>query len=194
MFSIFVEVDHWRRHEENHHQCRVGTAVWRRNSSSMRQKLGLPRATNEWSARKSAGLASLRGVCDSERQRDLLDVAWASRRQSFSAATPLATLKVGFWVDVSGSVARKPWGDSMPGMSSTSQIYSFECDRCLSGTDMIKAFAWPAGYLAGASQAELMAVASGASPLPMVCILQLLHWAQPFAPWNCGSVDVDARR
>ena len=121
------------------------------------------------------------GACD--RKRDLVNVAWLARIKE-SPGIPTARLAENYWCDVSQSVCRKPWGAKLQSFRPNSQIYSFERDRVLKGSDCCRVRGLPMSLLQGTSQADLLQLATDATSLPLSVIVQSAMWANPFGAWR----------
>ena len=76
--------------------------------------------------------AALFGVPKLDRNKDILDIAWAHRviqKLERTSAPPLrADMARSFFCDLSQSVKRKPWSESIPTLTTTSRIYTYEKD------------------------------------------------------------------
>jgi hypothetical protein len=96
---------------------------WRSHSSQMREILGKSAAYAPWTSTHvmPAGLV--------DRQKDLLDLAWAfhKKQQAAKGVTATADLAKGFFADVGQAVQRRPWTyGTAPCLLQGSVIYSFE--------------------------------------------------------------------
>ena len=140
----------------------------------------IPRALSGWTDMPNV---SLHGVPNVPRQRDLLNIAWQSRVIA-RPSTPIDISKHNVWVDLSQSVLRRPWGDRLRAFRSRSHIYSYEQDRCLSGTDQLRVNGYPHRYLEGISQVDQLQLSEFATSVPMVCPTQIVLWCNPYGDWQ----------
>ena len=129
----------------------------------------------------------LRGVTDSQRQRDLIDIAFEARRKEFPLQASYRDIVHDFYVDLQQSVKRKPWSARFRTLRSRSHVYSFTHDRCITGSDQLRLLGWPTQYTQGMEQVACAELAEPGIPLPAVVIIETVMWANPFAPWNEGS-------
>ena len=106
----------------------------------IRHAHALPAGASPWSSQ-----AALRGLPDSERQRDVLDVAFLIAR----ARNPQATTKElvrSLWANPSQCVARTPWGQRPATPTTSALVYSFASDCVLSGEALLRGLGWPRGF------------------------------------------------
>jgi hypothetical protein len=149
----------------------------------VRTSLGLPRNSMPWTqlGAKLRGVAGLRKI-------DLVNVAWAARvNETRGQGKSTTDIKADFWVDVSKSVLRRPWSAKLRSFKDRCQLYSFEYDRCLSGSDQMRAHGWPLAMLVGAPQCDLVMVSADGSSLPLATLVQTVMWANPFGPWRMAT-------
>jgi len=179
----------WNDHERKQH--RPDLEIWRRHSSRTRTDLGAPRRSFEWTSKPHLRLV---GVPESERQRDLLDVAWISRLKEATPSETEVDLRKGFWCDLSQSVLRKPWSSRLRNFKSRGHLYSYEKDRCLSGSDQLRVLGWPKRFFDGVSQCEQLNLSEYATSMPLTCMLELCLWANPYGSWHSGPNTITAHR
>ena len=80
-------------------------ARWRSNSAKVRGRMGLAAGATPWTWRAAVHVV---GCTPSERQRDLLDVAWVARRSAFPDTALTREIRKSWWVNLSQSVQRHP--------------------------------------------------------------------------------------
>ena len=156
---------------------------WRQHSSAVRSSLNLPRTSMPWS---EAG-AALRGIGNSERKIDLVNVAWGARVQELGQRKSVQEMATNFWIDLGFSISRRPWSQKLRAIHKNSQLYSYQYDRCLTGDDCMQINGWPQGYVRGIPQTDLLSMAADGTSLPMVSVLQFVVWSNPFSDWHVTS-------
>jgi hypothetical protein len=108
--------------------------AWQRHSLNMRCQLGLATDARPWTGRRDM---ALRGVHQTDRVLDNIDLAWATRvRQppehvlNAPQAKRFDLLKENYYINCSQQNFRKAWGDLNTICTST-ELYSFELDRVI---------------------------------------------------------------
>ena len=173
----------WAAHERKQHHG-LQSDKWQQHTSRVRTSLALARSSMPWS---DLG-AKLRGV-HGARQTDLVNVAWAARiADTRGQGKTLAQLKANYWVDLSKTIARRPWSAKLRSFRGRCQLYSFEFDRCLSGSDLMRAYGWPAMLLQGVSQSDLTSSAAEGSSVPLATFMQAVMWSNPFGRWRAATL------
>jgi hypothetical protein len=114
------------------HKGRQNNAEWVKQSRAMRQKLGVSQAARPWTSR-----AQLCGVAGTQRELDVIDLAWISQCHRKRARTTDNSVAKGFWVNYSQSAARKPWGPVRT-VTTSNLIYSYELDRRLLPVELLR--------------------------------------------------------
>jgi len=174
----------WKFHERKQFSAH-GEPVWRRNSSNVRTSLGAPKSSSPWTGRPAASLAGVtRG---SDRQLDLLDVAWEARVASSKGRASWSAMTKDYWVDLSMTICRKPWSSSIRAFRPRSHLYSYEAGRCIDGKDELRILGWPFGHCCGGSDADLLNVAAEGGSLHLSTVLMLGMSSNPFGTWNSAS-------
>ena len=157
----------------------MASAKWLEHSSRIRSQASVPRNHMPWT-----DLGGARGVCG-ERKLDLVNVAWAMHEaENARLNRPVADLKHNLFVDLAQTILRKPWGVRLRSARQRCQIYSFEYDRCLVGSDLMRICGWPKGLLDGCSESDLMAVATESTSVPLASLIQFTMWSNPFGCWR----------
>lgn len=106
-------------------------------------------------------------------------------RESLKTGVPRSQL-CDYWVDLSQSVARRPWGNKLRPFRPMAQIYSFEMGRCLDGLDAMRLLGWPESFLSGLSPSDLLALsAEGSAPLPLAALVESVMHSNPYGSWHC---------
>jgi hypothetical protein len=127
----------------------------------------------------------LLGVADrTGRKADILDVAWASRLMECGASLSEDELRVNYWADLSQSIARRPWSARMRKFGIRPHLYSFEKDRSLGGADCMKVHGWPASFLVGSPQDDLLQMAESGTSVPLATAIELVLWCNPWGKWH----------
>ena len=163
--------------------------MWRRNSSKVRTDIGVPKVSSPWSQR--AGV-ELTGVSQkSKRQVDLVDVAFESRLKDTKGKLGVREMTEQLWCDLSLTVLRRPWTAArLRPFRARGHLYSFAADRCVSGADCMRLLGWPVAYTSGAPASDLLTLSAENMSLPLVTLLQLGMWCNPFGSWHeAGSED-----
>lgn len=160
-------------------------AQWRQESAHARSKLSISSSFDSWSAREDVA-----GLPAAMRQVDVANVAWAARMKSSPAGTTLSDLRNGYWVDLSQSVKRAPWG-RLGCVTCECMWYSFQYDSCLSGWDFVKSQGLPRGVAPAAqfSNADLRSLGGEAFACPCIGVATAAFWLNPWAPWWKGATD-----
>ena len=108
------------------------------------------------------------GLPDEPRMEDIVDLAWAVRRNG-AQNTVESDLQKGYWCFPHLSVDAKPWGSTLPPLTSQTIFFSFELDMALSGVAHMRLAGFPKSVPGTWSDASARAFAAGA------CFLFLLH-------------------
>ena len=174
---MFLEVRAWADQERP-----FSDAAWKRHSSTTRTHLGLPKNSSHWTSRDGVHLHGISP--NSKRQIDLINAAFEVRRNSLPPATPVETIIADLYVNVSQSISTKPWARQVGTLTTSSQWYHFGNDVCLSGMDHMVIQGWPRRFLYGTDQAHLHTLAGEATSMPVICMLELLMWANPWGSWH----------
>ena len=167
----------WGDHERKQH----GGMVWQQHSSRIRAEVGLAREAKPWTSKSTSRLI---GVGSAARKLDVIDVAWGSMCVEYGKTHSEHRLRTNFWVDCSQTISRRPWGTRMRSFRSRCQVYSFEKDRVLSGTDAMLVYGWPRHYLDGTSQSDLLSLAEVATCVPIVTLVMACVWSNPWGDWH----------
>ncbi len=104
---------------------------WREKSAKVRHGLNMPKDSHPW-----VGTHKLTGVPLSARQIDLVEVAWWAWKEQTRHDVGFKVSQVPRWfVDVSQSIERMPWGIRPGTVTQWSRIYAFHLDKVLDGED-----------------------------------------------------------
>jgi hypothetical protein len=153
---------------------------WREHSASIRSALGVPFVYKPWTTQKHV---TLRGVPNTDRARDLLDVAW-SARMAACPGSDWQTLARGFYCDLSQNVHMKPWRvDSMCTLCKGTRVYSFEFDCCLSGRHNLSCMGLPFSWGDELGDSRAQALAGQAFAAPCIASASLAFFLNRHAPW-----------
>lgn len=150
---------------------------WRIDSLFIRDKLNLAHSYKPYTTRSPR--PRMLGVPDSERMRDLLDVAEADRlRRGLSSD--------GFYCDLSQSVRRCPWGP-LRTLTVNSAVYDFGREMVLSPLEEMALQGFPAVELASSAGLRDPSVvcswAGQAMFVPCVAALKLAYFLNSWGPW-----------
>ena len=183
-----LQADVWDSHERKHHQSgKHWDSCWKSHSSRIRADLSAPRESAEWTSKKKP--KRLVGVTACPRQFDLLDVAFEARlREANRLRLPRRDI-LDFWVDLSQSVARRPWGNKSRPFKSRAQIYSYEAGRCIDGIDSMRLLGWPRAYLKGLTAGDLLALAGDGSSLSVAALVECVMVSNPFGDWHSNPTQ-----
>lgn len=108
-----------------------------------------------------------------ERQKEILDVAFLSIWASKGLELPHSEVIKNLYVDVSQAISRRPWG-RLRTLCTGSQIYSFEKDRVLIAEESLRLLGFPTGsWTASLTQSDIMGFAGNAMALPSVAAVSL---------------------
>lgn len=100
------------------------SSEWVGHSAAMRAKLNMPPGARPW----TASGASLRGISQTARILDLLDVAWFASTRGLSKGE-VDEVRGSLMVDISQGVERTPWKLQFGTITTTSEFYSYGLDR-----------------------------------------------------------------
>ena len=168
----------WCKHERKHHGAQ-GEAVWQRNSSLVRSGMGFARDSSPWSGMPNKQLL---GVTRCARQYDLVNCAWEARLKDIGRQRGGDAQN--FYVDVSQTILRKPWGPRLKPFRSRGHLFSFYADRCLDGAECLKILGWPQVFLQGSPPGDLLTLAADSGCLPASVLILALAHANPWADYH----------
>ena len=155
---------------------------WKGHTARVRSKLGLPAGSRPWSSLESTQVL---GCKPSERQLQILDVAFSAHRNTLKGTATSQETKLNLWADLSQSIHRKPWslGPSTPAQNSL--LYSFEADTVVSGHAVMRGMGIPVGTAPSAeySDAELKSIVGEMYSCPIVTMLSFAFYCWPEAEW-----------
>jgi len=156
-------------------------AKWRVHSSDIRAKYGIPRDSRPWTKRAAT---KLKGVEQTPRQKDVLDVGFALRLQASPIDTTTAQLVKDYWADVSSSVSRLPFSHGIQSYRQNSCHYSYEKDVVISGAFHMRTLGWPEQVLPRSVSDTMYRRMSGeAFSVPICFMLHWIMWCNPWGPW-----------
>ena len=125
---------------------------------------------------------------ESRRQVDLINVAFEARKRDFPVGTADEEVTRNLYVDLATTVRRKPWSAKFRTLRSRSHVYSYTFDRCLNGSDQLLLLCWPHRAMDGMSEVARAEMAESGIILPLVVLIELMMWRNPFGEWNEGVV------
>ncbi len=115
---------------------------WLQKSSAVRHKLNMHTDLHPWT-----GTHRLVGVPRSARQLDLIEVGWWAWKVKNQSRAGFKESEVPRWyVDVSTSVDRHPWGEYPGALTQWSRYYSYQLDKVLDGEDSSKSMQFAGAY------------------------------------------------
>ena len=156
-------------------------ANWRAKHAQVRAAHGLPPDYRPWT---SQAHVQLRGLPDSERYRDILDIGFAIMQKRFAGKSTAQVAK-GLWASPSQCVSRSPWSYSLATPTTSLEIYSYEKDWVLSGDSMLRLLGWPENRfpVEKFSNHELRGLAGESFSIPIVTQLTMAFYLNALAPW-----------
>lgn len=139
---------------------------WKKHSIEFRQKIGLAPHAKPWTSR-----ALLRGVRQTERTLDLLDVCWHCTTRGKSEAE-IAVTRQHLMCDISQNIARRPWAcEGFKTFTTVSDVYSFRLDRLVSEREKFALLGFPPNLrLEGLSEVALKDLVGDAMAVPSVSV------------------------
>ncbi len=147
---------------------------WESIHRAVRNKLHLSQDRQYWSA---GSQRELRGVPNSARMRDAIQISWGSRKPR-QRSLP--------WMqDLSQCTSRRPWGPVIPCVTTSALIYDFSIDACMTSRDVLLAMGFPVRTmdLCNLSPVQLTDVAGEFIFLPNLAIIIVALYLNPLAPW-----------
>ncbi len=149
-------------------------------ATQQRNLLGVSSTFADWTK-----TAKLRGVPNSDRYRDCLDVCWGAALKAAPEGTKRSDLVKGLWCNPSQAVQRKPWNPDSGGTVTTSSTwYSFEHDCVLDSVDFLRLHGHPALiHFTGLSEREAKMLGEEAFSVPIVTAFLSVFYYLPWAPW-----------
>ena len=132
----------------------------------------------------------LRGLPDSQRQRDYLDVLFGSAVVQ-NPGVDAASLAKNLWGDPSQNVDRIPkkHKKGVGTLTTSTALYSFECDAVLSGAAGIQLMGWHRGAapMEQVSESTARNLAGDSFSVPLAALMQCALFWNP--PPHRGGVD-----
>ena len=157
-------------------------ARWKAHSAMMRHKLGLAADAKPWTGRRGVTCGGYRLT---ERQADVLDVAWASRRSMMPENTTSDQLRENWWANLSQAVQRKPWSEVVHTTCRSGIEYSFQADTILTGFAQMQILGHPQNFANSEdfSSRELYELAGEGYSIPICSLFLHAFFCNPHAPW-----------
>jgi hypothetical protein len=154
---------------------------WKNHSATKRDSLEIAPDAAPWTGRPGI---LLRGLPDSARQRDILDVAFATKRKQQPDAT-FEMLQASLWANPSQGIQRAPWAHQPPTLCTSAEVYTFAGDAVLSGNAHFLMNGWPQGFCPRDlfQEQELRNMAGEAVSLPCLSLVMFAFYCNPHAPW-----------
>lgn len=163
-------------------------AKWRAHSALIRDRLKLPASGDghrPWTSR--AGV-HLRGLPDSHRQRDVLDVCFAAAARRRPDLT-VSQLVRDLWCNPGQGVQRLPYSERPPTFSSSCIMYHFGRDVALSGEAHMRLIGWNLGVapLEVMTDGDSRSLSADAFSVPIAALMTWAIYQIPSAPWWSGA-------
>ena len=156
---------------------------WRSRSVDARRARKLPSDSKLWTSRPEV---KLRGLPDSQRQRDYLDVLFGSAVVQ-NPGVDAASLAKNLWGDPSQNVDRIPkkHKKGVGTLTTSTALYSFECDAVLSGAAGIQLMGWHRGAapMEQVSESTARNLAGDSFSVPLAALMQCALFWNPHTPW-----------
>ena len=150
-------------------------AKWRAQSANMRAALSEElQHLRPWSP-----TAHLVGLAGTERQKELLDLAYLWTQEGLmikNYASSQQHVIRDLLCDVSQNITRKPWGQgTLRTFTTSTQMYSFELDRLVLPLEGMRLLGFPgaASLAHGVSSADLSDFVGEGMALPSICLAQM---------------------
>jgi hypothetical protein len=159
---------------------------WKSHSSAIRSAEGLAKhGGTKWC--ELPGI-KLKGLPDSERMRDVLNIGFLLRMKQAEAQDLRLTtdeLVYDFWCDVAQGVQRKPYRyGSPPTFKQNTIAYSFAEDLVLTGYQHMILMGWPPVFLSeSVSDAHYRSLSGESYSLPIITVLHYIMWCNPYGSW-----------
>ena len=167
---------------EKQHARTLEFLKWEAHSSTTRSHHQIARASKPWTSRRHV---QLKGVPDSARIRDVIDVGFAIRQKSNHHSVSTKDLIRDLFADVATSVHRLPYKQRGLGVfRQNSLIYSYDADVLLSGMSHMQLMGWPKSALSsGFSDADLRHLAGEYYSLPICTMITFCLYCNPWGSW-----------
>ena len=151
---------------------------WKERSMEVRNSLGMPASSNDWCGRPGV---NLRGLPDSPRQRDVLDVCFRAACRKRPGVSVQKVVQ-GLWANPSQNVDRLPFSTKPATFSSGLTQYSFEKDAVLSAAGHLKCVGWPKHYMPADTftEPELRTLAADSFSVPIAGVMRLALYYNPY--------------
>lgn len=147
----------------------------------MRDSLSMAMDSRPWTPHHE-----LRGLPNSDRMRDLIDVSYhRARRDTMDADTDEKEVPRGLFLDVSqGMMRARLCRDLLNSFGTKSMVYSYEHDIVLSGASHLQLFGWSRDRMSNFFSDDTLRDLAGESiSVPSLAIVLLALWMNPFADW-----------
>ena len=155
-------------------------AKWKQASVHVRCALQMGGSSSPWTSRQKL----LRGLPDTPRVRDLLDVCWhaAKRAQPHLSDDDLAAT---LYCNTSQSVSRLPCSFELPTQAGSAAVYHYASDAVLTGFSRMRLHGWSPRSLDYHSftQSDLKKLSGQAFSVPLATLLTLVTYLNADAPW-----------
>jgi len=155
--------------------------TWKTDSGKIHAAEGIPKRSQQWTADPAH---ALHGVPDLPRLRDLLDTCYAIAQKSKPGHTK-ADVARSLYCDVSQSIARRPWANTLRTATQNSCFYAFEFDRVISGAEHLRLLGWSSRRLTAGSltDRDFRSVSGESFSLVWATVLHALLYCNPYGSW-----------
>ena len=121
-------------------------ARWQAHSVSIRTAMGVTPEFYPWTSKPGVFLHGVPKVC--ARVVDLINCAYIDTLKKNAALPidqqrPWSELRKGLMVDCSQAVQRKPWGCQIKTLTTSTMVYTFECDCLLTSRMLFRLHGYP---------------------------------------------------
>jgi hypothetical protein len=146
---------------------RIG-CEWMRHSADVRATLGATCEEMPWCLEPGT-----RGVPETPRQHDCVNVAWIARRRAMPLASVQEMIK-DYFVDTNSSIHFRAFGD-LKGMMCGSTYYSFELERMLSPEEHLKVLGYDTTAISfeNMTSRDIRDLSGNANPLQTVGVIMM---------------------
>ena len=160
-------------------------SAWKVTSNRLREEAGMTAKSQPWTIQSHI---QLRGLPQSERMRDLINVVFTQRYRECKNVENREEVYKGVVVDVSLPLEKSETTTDgrWPKLSGKSLIYSFQHDLVFSGSGHMQMLGWPRTWpeSSGLTDDLLRDLAgSVGDSVPIAAVIVSGLWLNPLAPW-----------
>ena len=154
---------------------------WKSLSVDVRQKHSTSVNARPWTGRDTT---RLRGVPDSRRQHDVIDVCFAVMAKRYPDKS-FEDLAANLFCNISQGVDRLPVSFGMQTCACSSAWYWYGRDAVLSGASHLKLLGWPQDCIPDEifDDKACRQLGGAGFSVPIAAMLTYFYWCNPHAPW-----------